>query len=107
MNLLFSICFVYFVVLPGVINFFTHFESYRLFELSLEAKISDYLELVLQCIFWISIIFQIPVLVFVCLYLNIIDVTSLIGKRKEFIIVCFTVGALLSPPKSYEVQRNF
>jgi len=98
MNLLFSICFVYLVVLPGVINFFTHFESYRLFELSLEAKISDYLELVLQCIFWISIIFQIPVLVFVCLYLNIIDVTSLIGKRKEFIILCFIVGALLSPP---------
>jgi sec-independent protein translocase protein TatC len=98
MNLLFSIYFVYVVILPGVINFFTHFESYRLFELSLEAKISDYLELVLQCIFLISIVFQIPVLVFVCLYLKIFNVTSLIVKRKELIIVCFIVGALLSPP---------
>lgn len=97
-NLCFSICFVYFIVLPGVINFFIHFESSRLFELSLEAKISDYLELVLQCIFWINIIFQMPVVIFLCLYLNIIDVTSLIGRRKELIILCFIAGALLSPP---------
>ena len=97
-NLCSSIYFVYVIVLPGVINFFSHFESSRLFELSLEAKISDYLELVLQCLFWISIIFQIPVLIFLCLYMNIIDVTGLIVKRKEFIIVCFIAGALLSPP---------
>lgn len=97
-NLCFSICFVYSVVLPGAINFFIHFESSRLFELSLEAKISDYLELVLQCIFWTNIIFQIPVVIFLCLHLNIIDVTSLISRRKELIIVCFIAGALLSPP---------
>jgi sec-independent protein translocase protein TatC len=39
-----------------------------------------------------------PVVIFLCLYLNIIDVTSLIGRRKELIILCFIAGALLSPP---------
>jgi len=33
--------------------------------------------------------------------MNIIDVTGLIGKRKEFIIVCFIAGALLSPPDEF------
>ena len=97
-SLFFSVCFVYFVVLPGVISFFTHFESSRLFELTLEAKISDYLELVLQCLFWVSLVFQTPVAIFLSVYSNIINVNGLAKKRKELIVVCFIAGALLSPP---------
>ena len=97
-NIFFSVCFVYFIVLPGVINFFSHFESSHLFELTLEAKISDYLELVLQCLFWVSIAFQTPIAIFLFIYLNIINASDLVRKRKEFIIVCFIAGALLSPP---------
>jgi len=97
-SLFFSVYFVYFIVLPGVINFFGHFESSRLFELTLEAKISDYLDLVLQCLFWVSLVFQTPVAIFVSIYLNIMNVNSLVRKRKEFIVVCFIAGALLSPP---------
>ena len=97
-SLFLSVCFVYVVVLPGVINFFGHFESSRLFELTLEAKISDYLDLVLQCLFWSSLVFQTPVAIFLFVYLNIINVDSLLRKRKEFIVVCFIAGALLSPP---------
>lgn len=97
-SLFFSVSFVYFIVLPGVINFFGHFESSRLFELTLEAKISDYLDLVLQCLFWVSLVFQTPVAIFVLIYLNIMNVNSLMRKRKEFIVVCFIAGALLSPP---------
>lgn len=97
-NLCFSIYLVYFVILPAVIDFFTQFESSRLFELTLEAKISDYLELVLQCTFWISIIFQIPLLIFLCLRFNAINITELTKKRKEFIVICFIIGTLLSPP---------
>ena len=97
-NIFLSVCFVYFIVLPGVINFFGHFESSRLFELTLEAKISDYLELVLQCLFWISLVFQTPVVIFLFVYLNVINVDSLVRKRKEFILICFVAGALLSPP---------
>ena len=74
--LFFSVCFVYFVVLPGVISFFTHFESSRLFELTLEAKISDYLELVLQCLFWVSLVFQTPVAIFLSVYLRFKAVSS-------------------------------
>lgn len=97
-SLFFSVCFVYFILLPGVINFFGHFESSRLFELTLEAKISDYLDLVLQCLFWVSLVFQTPVAILLFIYLNIINANSLVRKRKEFIVVCFIAGALLSPP---------
>ena len=52
----------------------------------------------MQCLFWISLVFQTPVAIFLFVYLNIINVDSLLRKRKEFIVVCFIAGALLSPP---------
>lgn len=97
-SLIISFLFVYFTILPRIISFFTQFESSKLFELTLEAKILDYLDLVQSCLFWISIAFQFPVLLFLSVYLKLVSIESLLNKRKECIIFCFIVGALFSPP---------
>jgi Sec-independent protein secretion pathway component TatC len=116
-SLFFSVCFVYFVVLPGVISFFTHFESSRLFELTLEAKISDYLELVLQCLFWVSLVFQTPVAIFLSVYSNIINVNGLAKKKKRaysglFYCRCFIISSRCFNPiadslASVDTIRNY
>jgi len=97
-NLLGAFLFVHFLILPSIIKFFGYFEFSRLFELSLEAKIFDYLDLISKCFFWVSLSFQLPLLIFMFLYLNVINVNSIIKKRKEFIFIFCILGALFSPP---------
>jgi sec-independent protein translocase protein TatC len=98
MSLVSSILFVYFFILPRIFSFFVNFESSKLFELTLEARIFEYLDLVQNCLFWVSFVFQIPVLLFLLIYLNILDIELLLNRRKESTIICFIIGALLSPP---------
>lgn len=98
LNTFLCLSFVYFMILPNVINFFMQFEYSKLFELTLEAKIFDYLNLVLNCFFWVSFVLQLPIILFLLVYFNIIKLNSFVNKRKEFIVSCFILGALFSPP---------
>lgn len=98
MSLVSSIFFVYFFILPRIFSFFVNFESSKLFELTLEARIFEYLDLVQNCLFWVSFVFQIPVLLFLLIYLDILNIELLLNRRKECTIICFIIGALLSPP---------
>ena len=91
-------CSFIFLILPSLVKFFGYFEFSKLFELSLEAKISDYLNLISKCFFWVSLSFQLPLLIFMFLYSNVISFTSVFRKRKEFIVFFCILGALLSPP---------
>ena len=85
-------------ILPSIIFFFGHFEDSKLFELSLEAKISDYLKLVLSWFFWISFILQLPVIIFFLIRFNKTKVSFFVTRRKESFILIFVLGALFSPP---------
>lgn len=95
---LISIILIYEFILPNIIGFFVTFESSRLFELTLEAKILDYLDLILSCVFYCCIFFQVPILIFCLIYFHLIRIETFIDKRREYIIVCFILGAILSPP---------
>jgi len=98
LSLIFSFYTYNLFILPSIISFFGHFESSKLFELSLEAKISDYLKLVFSCFYVISFTFQLPVIFFFLIYSNKIKVSFLMTKRKESIVFIFVLGALFSPP---------
>ena len=98
-NFFFS-CFIFFNFLfPSVLTFFSYFESFSLFELTLEAKIFDYVGLTLNLIYLLTIVFQIPLIVPFLIYTRLIRVDSLITKRKELTFLFFVLGALLSPPE--------
>ena len=98
LSLIIGIYLVYLIILPRIFSFFISFESSRLFELTLEARIFEYLDLVQTCLFWISFVFQIPVVLFFLMYLKLLNLGLLIKRRKESIIICFIIGALFSPP---------
>lgn len=98
LNTLFCLFFVYFLILPSIINFFSQFESSKLFELTLEAKIFDYLYLIIDCFFWVTFVLELPIIFFLLIFFNIIKINSVVNKRKEFIVLCFILGAFFSPP---------
>jgi sec-independent protein translocase protein TatC len=98
LSTIFCLVFVYFLIIPGMISFFGQFESSKLFELTLEARIFDYLNLILNCFFWVSFVLQLPTMFFLLIYFNIIKINLFLHRRKELIVFCFILGALFSPP---------
>jgi sec-independent protein translocase protein TatC len=90
--------FSYFVF-PSVLTFFSYFESFSLFELTLEARIFDYVGLTLNLIYLLTIVFQIPLILPFLISMRVIRLDYLIMKRKELTFLFFVLGALLSPPE--------
>lgn len=81
-----------------MLTFFSYFESFSLFELTLEAKIFDYVGFTLNLIYLLTIVFQIPLIVPFLIFMRVIRVDYLLMKRKELTFLFFVLGALLSPP---------
>ena len=98
-NLFISFFIFSYFLFPSVLTFFSYFESFSLFELTLEEKIFDYVGLTLNLIYLLIIVFQIPLVVPFLIYMRVIRVDYLITKRKELIFLLFVLGALLSPPE--------
>lgn len=96
-------CFVYYMVFPMAWKFFLGFENTFEFAqneipIQLEARISEYLSLVIHLIFAFGIAFQLPVVLILLLKLKIISVESLKKNRKYFLIFVAIISAVLTPP---------
>ena len=92
---------VYYLIMPLAIKFFLSFEtSAQLGNLpiQLEAKVNEYLSLVMRLIFAFGISFQLPVLLSLLARVGFIDSQYLIRRRKYVIIIIFAVAAILTPP---------
>ena len=92
---------VYYLIMPLAIKFFLSFEtSAQLGNLpiQLEAKVNEYLSLIMRLIFAFGISFQLPVLLSLLARVGFIDSKYLIKRRKYVIIIIFAVAAILTPP---------
>ena len=89
----------YYGLLPIALKFFLSFENINsVIPIILEAKISEYLKLILNMIFIFGLIFQIPLLFLLLIKFKKIDKISLKKFRKYYIILSFTIGAIFTPP---------
>ena len=92
---------VYYLVMPLAIKFFLTFETTTQFNnlpIQLEAKVNEYLSLIMRLIFAFGISFQLPVLLNLLARVGIVDSEYLKKRRKYVIIIIFAVAAILTPP---------
>ncbi len=92
---------VYYLIMPLAIKFFLSFESTGLnttLPIQLEAKVNEYLSLVMKLIFAFGISFQLPVILSLLARIGIVDSKFLKSRRKYVVVIIFTCAALLTPP---------
>lgn len=92
---------VYYWIFPMAWKFFVSFESLGgsgNLPIQLEAKVSEYLSLVINLILAFGIAFQLPVLLTLMAKVGIINSDWLKQKRKYAVIVILIVAGVLTPP---------
>lgn len=92
---------LYFLILPLAINFFVSFETpdgAGGMAIQLEAKLSEYLSLIMKLIFAFGLFFQMPVAISLCARAGLVSSETLIKRRKYAVVIMFVLAAVLTPP---------
>ena len=92
---------IYYLVMPLAIKFFLSFETYtavNTLPIQLEAKVNEYLSLVMKLIFAFGLSFQLPVVLSLLARIRIVDSKFLKEKRKYVVVMIFAAAAILTPP---------
>ena len=92
---------VYYLIMPLAIKFFLTFETSAQITnlpIQLEAKVNEYLSLIMRLIFAFGISFQLPVFLSLLARVGFVDSEYLKKRRKYVIVIIFAVAAILTPP---------
>ena len=91
----------HYLIMPLAIKFFLSFESLGTttnLPIQLEAKVNEYLSLVMKLIFAFGLSFQLPVILSLLARIGIIDSNFLKERRKYVVVMIFAAAAILTPP---------
>ena len=92
---------VYYLVMPLAIKFFLSFEtlgSSSNLPIQLEAKVNEYLSLIMRLIFAFGISFQLPILLNLLARIGVVNSNYLKTRRRYVIVIIFALAAILTPP---------
>ena len=92
---------VYYFIFPLAWSFFLGFQTSSIetgMAIELEAKVNEYLSLVLKLMFAFGLAFQIPVALTLLARAGLVNSQQLKKRRKYAIVVAFIVAAILTPP---------
>ena len=93
--------FVYYVMLPFAIRFFGGYqvpETAGVMGVELQARVADYLDLVMTLIFAFGMTFQLPVILSLLGKVGIISVKALKDMRRYAYVGLFGIAAIFTPP---------
>lgn len=92
----------YFYIFPLAWQFFVSFEHGSMQGLGLpvhlEARMSEYLALIMQIMLAFGLSFQLPVLLILLARVGIVTADSLAKSRKYAVVILLTIAAVLTPP---------
>ncbi|TQV68144.1 twin-arginine translocase subunit TatC [Exilibacterium tricleocarpae] len=91
----------YYGVMPLAWKFFLSFESLGAetgLAVQLEARVSEYLGLVIKLIIAFALSFELPVVLVLLAKVGMVTADSLVEYRKHAAVLAFVVAALLTPP---------
>lgn len=92
---------VYYIVIPYAWPFFLSFQSTgaeTALPIQLEARVGEYLDLIMTLIFAFGLCFQLPVLLTLLAHAGVIGAQNLRDFRRYAIVVIFIIAAVLTPP---------
>lgn len=92
---------LYFFIMPLAWSFLLSFETAGVaggLPIELEAKVGEYLGLVMKLIFAFGIFFQMPVAITLCARAGLVTAATLAKRRKYAVVIMFAMAALLTPP---------
>jgi sec-independent protein translocase protein TatC len=92
---------VYYLIFPLAWKFFLSFESIGgagALPIQLEAKVDQYLSLVMRLIFAFGLCFELPVVMTLLGRVGIVSSKGMAEKRKYAIVCAFVAAAILTPP---------
>jgi len=92
---------VYFVLFPLAWEFFLSFETpggNGTLPIELEAKVNEYLSLVMKLIFAFGLSFQLPIIMTLLARVGLATSKGMAAKRKYAIVGVFIVAAIFTPP---------
>ena len=92
---------VYYLIMPLAIKFFLSFEASSInsaLPIQLEAKVNEYLSLVMKLIFAYGLSFQLPVILSLLARVGFVDSVFLKERRKYVVVIIFVAAAILTPP---------
>lgn len=91
----------YYVVCPMAWKFFLSFEMPRSsngLSLQLEARMSEYLSLIIKLVLAFGLCFQLPLLILGLAHLGVLTLESLKSKRKYAFLIIVVIAAVATPP---------
>ena len=92
---------VYYLIMPLAIKFLLSFETSYIntaLPIQLEAKVNEYLSLVMKLIFAFGLSFQLPVILSLLARVGFVDSVFLKERRKYVVVIIFVTAAILTPP---------
>ena len=94
---------VYYLIAPLAWNFFLSYQNTSTsgVPIRLEAKMGEYLSLMMRFIFAFGLAFQLPVVLGLMAKVGIVTYTSLKKFRKYAIVIAFLSAAFLTPPDPF------
>ena len=94
---------VYYVISPIAWKFFLSFQSAQAegINITLQAKMNEYLSLMMTFIFAFGLAFQLPVILLLLVRFGVLSIQQLVSFRKYAIVLSFVFAAIITPPDPF------